>query len=76
MLDKEIIRPSDFRGGTPVIFVKKKEKDGSLCFVCDFLKRQVRSKNVFLICCRELEMKYYSQKNYIKVINIFRVIAV
>ena len=27
------------------------------------LKGQVRSKIYFLICCRELKMKYYSQKN-------------
>ena len=33
-------------------------------------KEQVRSKNV-IICCRELKMKHYSQKNYIEIIKIF-----
>ena len=37
----------------------------------DELNGQVRSKTLFLVSCRELEIKYYSQKNYIK-ISIFQ----
>ena len=38
--------------------------------------RKSKVKKLFLICCRDLKMKYYSQKKYIKIINIFRVIVV